>query len=469
MPSTPFPAFTQRGMLLVVTISVLSCLSAGCQNTSADSAAGASAKSAKSADAATVLKEMAAAYRDATSYEDAGELHLSAAHAGEEKQETQPLPFSVAYQRPNKIRAQSLQASVVADGTKFHAFIDSLEGQMLSLPGPEKITIENLVPDPMLAEAMHGQIDVSLPQASLLLDANALTAIAGDGTPTLLEDAKLGDVICQRVAVKGPRGTSVFWISPDDHLLRKFEFPSDAMKEKFSLTSCSLWAEFNGARTNTKIAPGAFELKIPEGTRLLKRFLPPPPDAPPAILAQAPGEFTFVNLKGEAVNREALKDKIVVLDMWATWCGWCFEGFPNLEKVYQQYKDNDKIVILAVSRDEPTVSDEDLRQAFIKAKLSIPIVRDQEQITGKIFQVEGLPTMVILGADGTVQDFHVGYDPQLAETLPKKLDRLLAGESLAKDELEKYEQARKEYDQQMNDALAESDDSGSADKAVAEK
>ena len=68
--------------------------------------------------------------------------------------------------------------------------------------------------------------------------------------------------------------------------------------------------------------------------------------------------------------------KVVVLDMWATWCGWCFEGFPNLQKVYDQFKDNDKVVILAVNTDDITVSDERSREAFAKAELTIPIVRD---------------------------------------------------------------------------------------------
>jgi thiol-disulfide isomerase/thioredoxin len=469
MTSAARQSFTRSGLFITFAMLVLLATIAGCQQTSTEAVP--EAKTAgKSADAATLLKQMTAAYRDATSYEDAGELHLSIAESGEQPQETQPLPFSVALDRPNKIRAQSLQGTVVANGEKLIAYIDPLEGQMLSLPCPEKLTVENVIPDRMLAEAMRGQLNVQLQQLPLLLAAEPLKELAEGDKPIALEDAEFRGETCQRVAVRGSQGTTVFWISPENHLLRKIEFPTDAMKQKFSLSSCSLWAEFNGARANTPIAAEAFTVNIPDGTKLLKRFLAPPPTAPSSLLAQVPADFVFINLQGEPVNRESLKDKIVVLDMWATWCSWCFEGFPNLEKVYQQYKDNDRIVILAVSRDEPSVSDEQLRQAFQKANLSIPIVRDQEQLTGKVFQVEGLPTMVILGADGTVQDYHIGYDANLANTLPKKLDRLLAGESLAKDELDKYEEERKAYEEQLSDALANDAESVATDSAnVAQK
>ena len=164
-------------------------------------------------------------------------------------------------------------------------------------------------------------------------------------------------------------------------------------------------------------------------------------------------------MKGGEVTRDSLKDKVVVLDMWATWCGWCFRGFPNLQKVYDGFKDNDKVVILAVNTDDPRVTDAEVRKSFADAQVSLPIVRDEKQMSDKIFQVQGLPTMVILGTDGTVQDYHIGYDEKLSETLPKKLDALLAGQSITQEQLDKYaeeqkkfEAAQKEYDKMLADA-----------------
>jgi thiol-disulfide isomerase/thioredoxin len=412
----------------------------------------ASPAASQKVDPAELLQQMVAVYREAPAYEDAGELVIAAESNGE-KQRSPVIPFSVAFERPNKIRVHSLEASIVANGEKLQASADSLAGQVLTLPCPEKITAQNLESDALLVQAMRGQIDVAMPQLALLVDEDPIRKIAGDGAPTAMPDAELNGEMVHRVAIEGQSGTSVFWISPKSKLLVQYEFPTKAFQEKHSLASASITLELKGAKVEPQIAAEAFKFDVPEGAKLLSRFLPPPPEPPSPILGQKPAGFTFVKLDGGSVTPESLEGKVVVLDMWATWCGWCFEGFPNLQKVYDQFKDNDKVVILAVNTEDVTVSDEKVQAAFEKAKLTIPIVRDGKKAADEIFQVQGLPTMVILGADGAVEDYHIGYDANLAETLPKKIDRLLSGESLAKEELDKFKGQLEEYKKKEADAL----------------
>jgi hypothetical protein len=125
-------------------------------------------------------------------------------------------------------------------------------------------------------------------------------------------------------------------------------------------------------------------------------------------------------------------------------------------------------VILAVSRDEATVTDGTLRDAFNAAHVTIPIVRDAQQTSEKVLQVQVLPTMVVLGIDGTVQVFHMGYDAELAETLPKKIDELLGGANLAQQELDRYQEALKAYDAELDKELADAG-SGEAQPEIARK
>ncbi|MEX2113287.1 MAG: TlpA disulfide reductase family protein [Pirellulales bacterium] len=420
----------------------------------ADSADKAAEKSPPSGvDAQSLLAEVVAKYQQAKSYEDAGDLHLEFATADGQKQTSPAFPFSVAFERPNKVRVHALEASVLGDGTRLYASVNSLEGQVLVRPDPEKLTLGELQSDEMLVQAMRGQIGVKLPQLDLLLVDDPIRSLAGDGTPQLLPDEEFLGQRCHRVAIEGAEGTSVFWIHPDTKLLVKFDFPTVAFAKEYSLSEAKISADFKGAEIDAPIDATAFKFDLPAGAKLLNRFLPPPPDAPSPLLGQKTPEFSFVDYRGGDATQDSLAGKVVVLDMWATWCGWCFEGFPNLQKVNDQFQGNDKVVILAVNTDEVTMTDEQVQASFAKAKLTIPIVRDTKQAAGDVFQVQGLPTMVILGPDGTVQDYHIGYDANLAATLPGKIERLLAGESLAKEELEKYQQKLAEYQKMEAEAV----------------
>jgi thiol-disulfide isomerase/thioredoxin len=455
----PFAARSLAERVLLVVVLLLA--AAGCQQTITDN----EEASAAPPNPRQRLAELADRYRQARTYQDAGELRFLVDGAPED--EFRSLPFSVALERPNKIRVHALDTMSVADGRLVRAIVESLSGQVLVQPCPAKVRLSDLYADEMLAAAMHGQLDVELPQLVLLAGDDPLDRLARDCTATQLSDSEFQGQKCRRVALDGPAGKSVLWIERDSGLLVKYEFPLDEIRKRFPLAA--LWAEFRGARIDEPVDPVAFQVELPDGIKLVKRFVLPPPAAPPAPLAKAVDEFTFIHLDGTAIGRESLAGKVVVLDMWATWCGWCFEGLPLLEKVYQKYKDHDEVVILAVNKDELAVANAKVEQAFAQHKLTIPIVRDQQQIAERVFHLEGLPTMVVLGRDGTVQDYHVGYDPQLADTLPAKLERLLAGDNLAQHELDAYQQAQQAYEERLSKVLVDAGESPAGEPEVARK
>lgn len=411
------------------------------------------------------LAELADRYRHATTYQDAGELRFLVDGAPEG--EFRSLPFSVALARPNKIRVHALDTMSVADGQLVRAIVQSLPGQVLVQSCPDKLSLDNLYADEMLEQAMHGQLGVDLTQLLLLVGEDPVATLARDCTLAQLSDSEFQGKKCRRIALDGPAGKGVLWIEVESGLLVKYEFPLDELRKRFPLAR--LWAEFRGARIDDPVNPLAFEVELPDGIQLVKRFVVPPPAAPPEPLSKPVDAFTFVALDGTAVGRESLAGKVVVMDVWATWCGWCFEGLPLLEKVYQKYKDDDRIVFLAVNKDDPAVSNANVEQAFKQHNLTVPIVRDAEQITDRVFRLEGLPTMVILGRDGTIQDYHVGYDPHLTETLPPKLERLLAGDNLAREELDKFDEEKQAYQERVAEVLVDAAEQPASQPEVARK
>lgn len=441
-PAASLPA------LLTVAVALASSLFVGCGTSSSAPklSIAANGKSPRER-----LDELAARYRDAKTYQDAGELRFLVDGAPEE--EFRSLPFSVAMQQPNRVRIHALDTTTVADGERLTSVVQSLPGQVLVRDCPEPVTLEAISADEMLRDAMRGQLQVELPQLQLLANPDGLATLTRESTPTQLSDSEFLGSKCWRIALDGPAGRAIMWIDQSSGLMAKYEFPLEEIRKRFPLAK--LWAEFRGAKTGDSIDPVAFQMELPQDVKLVSRLIMPPPNEPHPMLGKSVDSYTFVSLDGTALGDQSLAGKVVVLDMWATWCGWCFEGLPLLNKVYGQYEDNDQIKFLAVSKDDSTVTNAAVHEAFQKHNLTLPIARDHEQVTDRVFQVEGLPTTIVIGRDGTVQDYKIGYDPNVAETLPAKLEKLLAGENLAKAELEAFEREKQEFEARLAEVLIE--------------
>ena len=390
-----------------------------------------------------LLDRLVEAYRDAKSYADSGQLRLSYRKQGGEVV-SQSADDSVTFVRPNKLRLHCYQAIVVSGGQQMRATIADLPGQVLEIDAPQKLKRDDLFRDEILTGVLtQGLAGESIQLALLLLQDPLQPILEGGEEPKLMSAHTADGDECYRVQVTRPDGNVVFWID-QKYALRRLEFPTAELKKEITkheqapVTDVTLVADFKGAKLNERIANVAFEFSVPDDAQLVKRFQVQP-EPMHKLLGQKIGAFEFVNLDGERVSRDSLAGKVVVIDFWATWCGWCFKGLPNLQQVYKEYRDDDRVAIVAVSTDEPDVSNNDLTAKFAEAGLTIPILRDVAQQVQTMFDVQGLPSMFVLGPDGSVQSIDVGFQPQLALDLPRKIERLLAGESL-------YEQARREHE-----------------------
>jgi peroxiredoxin len=101
----------------------------------------------------------------------------------------------------------------------------------------------------------------------------------------------------------------------------------------------------------------------------------------------------------EAKLSELLKDKeVVVLNIFASWCGPCEKEFPDMEKTYQKYKD--KMEIVAVSGDLVLDEMEDMVKYKEEHNLSFLIGMKNESIDS--LKVGGFPTTYIIDRNGRI-------------------------------------------------------------------
>ena len=63
-------------------------------------------------------------------------------------------------------------------------------------------------------------------------------------------------------------------------------------------------------------------------------------------------DFTLLTLNGEEIKLTDYPDKIVILDFWATWCGPCRRGIPDLVSIQDEYKDD--VIVIGISLDQPS-------------------------------------------------------------------------------------------------------------------
>ena len=141
--------------------------------------------------------------------------------------------------------------------------------------------------------------------------------------------------------------------------------------------------------------------------------------APPgALVGKKAPDFILATLEGNAIDLEELRGQVVVLDFWASWCGPCVQvGLPTLHEVAQWSRKNmHPVKILTINVwERPDDGDDTPQQRMTKARkcwedhnFSLPIAMDFTDETADAYGVTGVPTTVIIRADGIVHAQHVG-------------------------------------------------------------
>lgn len=131
-----------------------------------------------------------------------------------------------------------------------------------------------------------------------------------------------------------------------------------------------------------------------------------------SLTGQGKVGFTLPDFSAETVDHgtftlsEALKDhELVLLNLWASWCGPCMREFPFLEEAYSEY--GDRVVILALS-----VESEDslavIRGVAKDKNLSFPMGRDENYNLAQTFSVSAIPTSILIDRSQTVVWTNVG-------------------------------------------------------------
>lgn len=262
-------------------------------------------------------------------------------------------------------------------------------------------------------------------------DPSLLLAMTNDSTPFLAERAisidKGEDVTRDgtafkllKVATEHNANVSVL-VDPKTSFIREWTVdlkPSLEKRGAQKVLKAVMAVGYVNVKPEAPPAENAFAWAPPPGAKDAAKAAVAAADANELEGKPAPA-FELEGLDGKKVKLADLKDNVVVLDLWATWCGPCRAGLPILDKVYQARKDK-KLKVYAVNLEE----EKEAVAAFVKeTKLGLPVLLDSTGETGKAYGANAIPETVIIGKDGIIKKVLVGLHKQ--EDLEKEIDDVL--------------------------------------------
>lgn len=146
-------------------------------------------------------------------------------------------------------------------------------------------------------------------------------------------------------------------------------------------------------------------------------FEPPPPAAPDFILPQLQG--------GGVVSLGDLAGKIVILDLWATWCPPCALQVPVLNAFHEAHQAEGDVVVYGVSVDQIGV--EEIRDWVTEHDVRYPNLVGGDPLSRELGAV-GFPALFVVGPDGLLYERHEGVIERetLEAFLARRRDALAA-------------------------------------------
>ncbi len=401
---------------------------------------------------------MAEAYKALPGYADEGTVTLSFTAAGQDESQTIAKPF--AFARPNRLVVSQEPAAFHLDGRQQ---VSEIAGLYLVSDAPEAITATVLARDPAASYIFGGITGIpSVTLFRLLASDDPYTTIL-QGVERLEREPEraVNGVECRSLKIVPEAGPVVrLLIDPESFLIRRIEIvpsvqglPDDLEVKEISWSSGPISVEIPPEDRFTHAPPDDAR----QVQSIAALMAGPDGEEPGSSLLNKPApDFSLDLLADDAtierMTRESLAGKVVLIDVWATWCDPCEPELNAVDALLDHFADRpgtDRLRVISLSVDSlsPSVDDDEeqpktdarrvaevrqLVERFLDGKsLNLdrpPIARvaiDPKGNTTKVLGIEAIPMLILIDPTGTVRAVHVGAPPRVIRELIPTIEGML--------------------------------------------
>ena len=127
-----------------------------------------------------------------------------------------------------------------------------------------------------------------------------------------------------------------------------------------------------------------------------------------AAVVEGPApDFTLKAANGENIKLSEFRGDVVMINFWASWCAPCRQEMPLLDKLYAKYSPMG-FTLLGVNVEEDPAQ---ARRLLEEIPVRFPILFDTRNEVSRLYQVEAMPSTVLVDRDGRLRFLHKGYLP----------------------------------------------------------
>lgn len=144
------------------------------------------------------------------------------------------------------------------------------------------------------------------------------------------------------------------------------------------------------AETETKQTAAPAITDAPEATK----------EAESGGAAEATDDFTVYDMEGNEVRLSDFFGKPIVVNFWATWCGYCVQEFPHFQTAYAEHGED--VVFMMVNLTDGSYETRETVETFLtkNSDYTFPVYLDTDGAAANIYRVSAIPMTLFISAEG---------------------------------------------------------------------